>query len=55
MRVYVAEGRKLPSGGYEVDHSTHVLGVTGDQTRLVWTQGTSPAAMAADIIKLLKS
>jgi protein SCO1 len=55
MRVFVAEGRKLPSGGYEVDHSTHVLGVTGDQTQLVWTQGTSPAAMAADIIKLLKS
>ena len=55
MKVYVAKGQKLPSGGYEVDHSTYVFGVTGNQTRLVWTQGTSPAAMAADIIKLLKS
>lgn len=55
MKVYVAKGRKLPSGGYEVDHSTSVYGVTGDQVRVIWGQGTTPADMAADIIKLLKS
>ena len=55
MKVFVAEGRKLPSGGYEVDHSTYVFGVTGDKARVIWTQGTSPAEMSADIIKLLKS
>lgn len=55
MKVFVAKGRKLPSGGYEVDHSTYVLGVTGNQVRIVWTQGTSPAAMSADIIKLLRT
>jgi protein SCO1/2 len=55
LKVYVDKGQKLPSGGYEVDHSTYVFGVTGDRAQTVWTQGTSPAAMAADIIKLLKS
>jgi protein SCO1/2 len=55
LKVFIAEGQKLPSGGYEVDHTTHVFGVTGDQARIAWPQDTSPAAMAADIIRLLKS
>jgi protein SCO1/2 len=55
LKVFIAKGEKLPSGGYEVDHSTHVFGVTGDQARIAWPQDTSPAAMAADIIRLLKS
>ncbi len=55
MKVFIADGKKLPSGGYEVDHSTYVFGVTGDDVNVIWTQGTSPADMAADMIKLLKS
>jgi protein SCO1/2 len=55
LKVYVEQGQKLPSGGYEVDHSTYVFGVRGNKAQTIWTQGTSPAAMAADIIKLLKS
>ena len=55
LGVYVDKGQKLPSGGYEVDHSTHVYGVVGDQARVAWQQGTSPAQLAADIIRLLKS
>jgi protein SCO1 len=55
LKVYVDKGQKLPSGGYEVDHSTYVFGITGDRAQTVWTQGTSPAEMSADIIKLLKS
>jgi protein SCO1/2 len=55
LKVYIAKGQKLPSGGYDVDHSTYVFGITGNQAHTVWTQGTSPADMAADIIKLLKS
>lgn len=55
MKVYIEKGEKLPSGGYEVNHATYTFGVTGDKVRLVWGQDTSPAAMAADIIKLLKS
>ena len=55
LKVFIAKGQKLPSGGYEVDHTTHVFGITGDQARIAWSQGTSPAAMAADIIRLLKS
>lgn len=55
LKVFIAKGQKLPSGGYEVDHTTHVFGVTGDQARIAWAQGTSPSAMSADIIRLLKS
>lgn len=55
LKVYVDKGQKLPSGGYEVDHSTYVFGVAGDRAQTIWTQGTSPAEMSADIIKQLKS
>ncbi|HET6167113.1 MAG TPA: SCO family protein [Marmoricola sp.] len=55
LGVYVDKGQKLPSGGYEVDHSTHVYGIVGNQARVAWGQGTSPAQMSADIIRLLKS
>jgi protein SCO1/2 len=55
LGVYIAKGQKLPSGGYEVDHGTHVFGVTGDRARIAWAQGTSPAAMEADITRLLTS
>jgi protein SCO1/2 len=55
LKVFIDKGQKLPSGGYEVDHSTYVFGVTGDQAQVVWSESTSPAEMAADIIRLLKS
>lgn len=53
LKVFIAKGRKLPSGGYEVDHSTQVLAVTDDRVPLVWTGNTSPAQIAEDIHKLL--
>lgn len=55
LKVFIAKGRRLPSGGYEVDHTTHVFAVSGDEARLAWAQGTSPSAMSADIIRLLTS
>lgn len=55
MKVFIDKGRKLPSGGYEVDHTTYVFGVTGAEVRVIWTQGSSPAAMAEDIVRLLDS
>jgi protein SCO1/2 len=48
--VAVEKGRRLPSGGYEVDHGTHVLGMTPDGTvPILWTQGTAPEQVAEDI------
>lgn len=56
LKVYFDKGKQLASGGYEVEHSTQVYGVTaGNQVRLIWTQGISPAQLATDITKLLKS
>ena len=54
LRVFVERGKKLPSGGYEVDHSTYVYGAVGAHAEVIWDQATSPAEMRADIIKLLE-
>jgi protein SCO1/2 len=52
--VPIETGAKLPSGGYDVVHGTNVVAVTPDRTApYVWTQGTSPADMAADLVKIL--
>lgn len=56
LKVYVEKGEKLPSGGYEVEHGTPVLGIDGqDQASIVWTEGTSPTQFAEDIFALLAS
>jgi protein SCO1/2 len=55
FHVAIEKGRRLPTGGYEVTHSTPVLGVVpgsgsrGPSVRVVWTEGTSAAKMAADV------
>jgi protein SCO1 len=54
LGVAVEQGKKLPSGGYEVTHSTHVIGIDGDdRAPIIWTQGTSSAQFADDIHRLL--
>jgi protein SCO1/2 len=54
LGVYVAKGEQMPSGGYEVDHGTPIVGITPDGTApLVWQEGTSPAELAEDIEKYL--
>jgi protein SCO1 len=53
--VYIGKGRKLPSGGYEVEHGTPVVAIdVRDRSPIVWTQGTSAADFADDIAVLLK-
>jgi protein SCO1 len=55
LAVAVEEGEKLPSGGYDVVHSTHVSGINADdEVSIVWTQGTSAADFASDIHQLLQ-
>jgi protein SCO1/2 len=54
LAVAVENGEKLPSGGYDVVHSTHVSGIgSDDEVSIVWTQGTSAADFASDIHQLL--
>jgi len=54
LAVAVEQGDKLPSGGYEVTHGTQVTGINAeDRVPIVWTQGTSAAALADDIHRLL--
>jgi protein SCO1/2 len=55
LAVAVEKGKKLPSGGYDVVHSTHVSGIgSDDRVSIVWTQGTSAADFASDIHQLLQ-
>jgi protein SCO1/2 len=54
LAVAVEKGEKLPSGGYEVVHGTHVTGIdSDDEAPVVWTQGVSAAELADDIHQLL--
>ena len=55
MGVDIMKGQKLPSGGYEVDHTTNVIAVRGGQGDLVWTASTSPSDIAEDLEKILKA
>jgi protein SCO1 len=50
VHVPVEKGERLPSGGYEVNHGTAILGVTPDgEVPVLWTEGTSAAKLAEDI------
>ena len=56
VKVGIEEGEKLPSGGYEVNHGTPVLGVRPDgSVPILWTEGTSAAKLAEDIHTILTS
>ncbi len=54
VHVPVEKGDRLPSGGYEVNHGTAILGVTADgDVPILWTEGTSAAKLAEDIHVIL--
>lgn len=55
MGIFIKKGQKLPSGGYEVEHTTSVTAVQHGKGLVVWTASTSPADMARDLTKLLKT
>ncbi|SFC03412.1 protein SCO1/2 [Nocardioides terrae] len=55
LAIYVADGTKLPSGGYDLNtHSTQVSAIGSDDTSTVlWDMDTSSAQFAADVQALL--
>jgi protein SCO1/2 len=55
LAVYVSDGTKLPSGGYDLNtHSTQVTAIgSDDSSRVLWDMDTSSAQYAADIEALL--
>ncbi|MFV0428050.1 MAG: SCO family protein [Arachnia sp.] len=53
LGIDITEGKQLPSGGYEVDHGTYVLGFGPDRRmRIVWNDAT-PAEMREDLERLI--
>ena len=55
LAVYVSDGERLPSGGYDLGtHSTQLSGVLPDGTSpILWPQEVSAAQLAADVTALL--
>lgn len=54
LGIAVEQGKKLPSGGYEVTHSTQVIAVDSeDRAPMVWLQDTSASEFADDVNLLL--
>ena len=54
VHVGIDKGAELPSGGYEVNHGTPILGVTPDgEVPILWTEGTSAQKLAEDIQAIL--
>lgn len=55
LHVYVNDGKKLPTGGYDLGgHSTFTLAIDShDEAVTLWNQETSAADFAADIHSLL--
>ena len=53
LGIDISEGKQLPSGGYEVDHGSYVMGF-GEDRRLavVWSQ-IAPADLKEDFERLL--
>jgi protein SCO1/2 len=52
--VLIEKGTRLPSGGYEVQHGTQVLGVLPDGSApVIWTGGTTPRQLADDLTTIL--
>ena len=56
LAVYVAQGQRLPTGGYDLNtHSTQVTAIDGHhRSPILWTMSTSPAQFAEDIHTLLQ-
>jgi protein SCO1/2 len=55
LAIYVNDGEKLPSGGYDLGgHTTSVIGIDeSDHASVYWDRDTSPAEFASDIHTLL--
>lgn len=54
MGVAVSGMERLPGGGYDVGHSTQVIGFRGNEAPVIWPKGTPVNAMVADIEKLAR-
>jgi protein SCO1 len=54
MGVAVADGRRLPSGGYEVAHGAQLVGYVHDEGVVVWTEGVAVDDLTTDLTSLVE-
>jgi protein SCO1/2 len=55
MGVAITGSKRLPSGGYDVGHGAQVIGFRGNESPVIWTQGTPVPDLVSDIEKLAGS
>ena len=54
LKVGIEQGKKLPSGGYDVTHGTQVMAIDADdETPVFWDYDGSQAQLAHDVTMLL--
>lgn len=54
MGIAIEEGKQLPSGGYEVDHGSQILGIGADRrVQVIWTEGYSVKDLREDYATLI--
>lgn len=55
FRVYMEREPKLPTGGYNVSHGTHVYAIDAqDEVPVAWSAETSPQDLAEDLVTMLE-
>lgn len=55
LHIGVEQGKKLPSGGYDITHGTQVLGIDADdEVPVFWSEETSAAELADDVSGFLE-
>jgi protein SCO1/2 len=52
LGVAITGVKRLPSGGYDVGHSSQVIGFHDNTAPVVWTAGTPVPDVVADVVKL---
>jgi protein SCO1/2 len=54
LAIGIDQGKKLPSGGYDVTHGTQVMAIdAADETPVFWDYDVSQAQLAHDVTMLL--
>lgn len=53
MGIAIEKGPRLPSGGYEVGHGAELIGYSGDEGVLIWSEGVSVDDLSTDLARLV--
>lgn len=56
FHVFMEKGKRLPTGGYDVEHTTHFFAIdSNNEVPITWSADTTGAELATDLEHLLDS